>query len=419
MTVRRGIATLLATGLLLAGCGSAGPPADGAGPPQDAAHIDPELVANLAPGDAEVVGEAVTTFGFDLLGELADGTGNAVTSPLSVSALLAMVLAGAGGDTAEAIAGTLHLDDPRDVRVGALLDQLAGTDDITLAVANALWPNEGTPMQADYLAFVRETFRATVDAADLGDPATAEQIDAWVREHTGERIEGIADDLGLPDPSLVLVLVNAVYFLGEWTTQFDPDDTVEQPFTLPDGGSAEVPLMHLREVEFEYVARDGYRMLRLPYGGEERYAMDVLLPDQQVTLSDLLAGLDAAEWRAAAGQLAEQTVDELALPRFELEWRAQLNDALMALGMGAAFGGDADFRPMSAANPWLDTVVHKTYLRVDEQGTEAAAVTGGAMITSVPADPLRFVVDRPFAFAISDTDTGTVLFLGTVADPRG
>jgi serine protease inhibitor len=410
LTVRPWIVTILATGLLLGGCAAAAPPGD-------AERIDPDLVASLSAGDARVVAEAVNGFGFDLLDEVTDGTGNAVTSPLSVAVLLAMVLAGAGGDTAEAMTRVLHLDDPRDVRLGALLGQLGGIDDVTLSVANALWAQPGTPFEDDYLAFVRDTFGATVDNADLGSQDTADEIDAWVTDRTGGLIDGIAEDLGLPSGA-VLVLVNAVYFLGEWSTRFDPSDTVEAPFTLPDGEQVRVPMMRIDDSEFGYVERPGYRMLRLPYGDDRRFAMEVLLPDSHSNLARLLDRLDADEWREATGALFERTVTELALPRFELEWQAELNGPLTALGMGGAFSPSADFRPMSPADPWLGTVVHKTYLRVDEDGTEAAAVTGGEMVFSAPARP-EFRVDRPFAFTISDRETGTILFLGAVADPRG
>lgn len=156
-------------------------------------------------------------------------------------------------------------------------------------------------------------------------------------------------------------------------------------------------------------------MARLPYGEDERYGMEILLPDEDSGLPRLLSSLDAAEWAAAVAALEPHTIGELALPRFELEWKADLNDPLAALGMGSAFGG-GDFTPMSPENPFLGPVVQKTYLRVDEAGTEAAAVTGGVMAESAGHS---FRVDRPFAFTISDSQTGTILFLGTVADPRG
>jgi serpin B len=178
-------------------------------------------------------------------------------------------------------------------------------------------------------------------------------------------------------------------------------------------------MMHLNNGRFAYAQRDGYRMLRLPYGEDGRYGMEVMLPDDGATLTDLLASLDATRWRAAVDSLTEQTVDELALPRFELRWQGELTDALRRLGMAASFTpGRADFRPMSPAAPWLRSVVHKTYIRVDEHGTEAAAVSAGAMAISARPERTVFRVDRPFAFTISDRRTGTILFLGAVTDPR-
>ncbi|WP_157987767.1 serpin family protein [Jiangella endophytica] len=429
MSLPRVVTAVLAGALLVAGCGSTSARDDGGSDslvvgsdavtetptpdPGPAPRID--VVADLAPADAGTVGASVNQFGFDLLGRLNDGTENTVTSPVSVASLLAMVLAGAGGQTAEAMAATLHLDDPRDVRVGQLLQQLADTSDVTLAPANALWAQQGVPFEDDYLSFVRDSFGATVDEADLGAQSTADEIDAWVREHTEDRIDGIAGDLGLPDPSAAMVLVNAVYFLGTWTTQFDPADTQAQEFTLPDGGSADVPLMFLRGQTLPFVQRDGYSMLRLPYGADGRFGMEILLPDDAAGLPRLLSSLDASEWAAAVAALTPQELQTVAVPKFELQWDADLGDALTALGMGPAFQ-DADFRPMSAYPQTLDSVVHKTYIRVDEAGTEAAAVTGGVTRSSAGEN---FRVDRPFAFTISDSQTGTIVFLGAVTDPRG
>jgi serpin B len=405
-------AVVLAGAVLLAGCSRSTPPGD-------AARIDAELVANLDPDDARAVGQAVNAFGFDLFGEAADGKQNTITSPLSVAVLLTMALAGADGDTATEMAKTLHLDDRRDVRVGALLRTLADTDQVTLSVAGALWADRGKPFEEDYLTFVRRTFGAIVEQDDLGSPDAVDAIDTWAEKNTNGLIRGIAADLELPDPDAVLVLLNAVYFLGEWTTRFDRADTRPQPFTLPDGGKVDVATMHLNGEAFGYAQRDGYRMLRLPYGKHGRYGMEVLLPDDGNTLTNLLGSLDAGQWRAAVDSLTEQTIDELALPRFELRWKGELNGPLQRLGMSSAFTpGSADFRPMSPLATSLEKVVHKTYVRVDEHGTEAAAVTGGSMVTSAILNQTVFRVDRPFAFTISDQQTGAILFLGAVTDPR-
>lgn len=405
---------ILVTGaVLLAGCG-------GSEPPGDAARIDARLVADLDPGDARTVGEAVNAFGFDLFGEVADGNQNTITSPLSAAALLAMALAGAEGDTATEMARVLHLDDRRDVRVGALLRTLADTDEVTLSIADALWADEGRPLEKDYLDFVRRAFGATVEESDLGSPGTADAIDAWADKNTNGLIPTIAGDLGLPNPDAILVLLNAVYFLGEWKTTFDSASTRPRPFTLPSGETVDVPTMHVGGQKFGYSDRDGYRMLRLPYGEDGRYGMEIMLPDDGNTLAGMLASLDAGRWRAAVDSLREQTVHQLALPRFELRWKGDLRGPLGRLGMTTAFtSGKANLRPMAPVGLWLDQVVQKTYLKVDENGTEAAAVTGGVTITSTRTKQRVFRVDRPFAFTISDQRTGTILFLGAVTDPRG
>lgn len=406
----------LTVGVLAAACGTTNSQAV---PPGDPGRIDVELVGDLSDSDAVEVARSVNAFGFDLHAALmAAEEGNVVTSPLSVATLLAMVAVGADGETARQMAEVLHLDDVRDDRFAALLRAVSDTDDVVLSVANALWANEGTPFEEDYLAFVRDVFGATAKEAPLAEQATADEIYAWVVEHTEGLIEELAGDLGLPDPSAVLVLVNAVYFLGEWSVQFNPTLTSDQSFTLGDGSQVAVPTMYRPSGPNEPVLvarRDGYEVLRLPYGDDERFAMDVFLPSPEHDTTWLVDRLDADEWGMATDALEEAPLD-VRLPSFELEWDAKLNETLKALGMDLPLSPAADFSRMSPGDPFLSKVVHKTYIRVDEKGTEAAAVTGGAMAMSAP---LSFTVDRPFLFTVSDTLTDTVLFLGTVENPTG
>lgn len=420
MPYRHVVAGVLAAALMLGACGEVDgeePRADG--PAGDAGQIDVELIAGISPEEVTDVAASVNAFGFDLHRALAADGGNVVTSPLSVSVLLAMVAAGADGVTADEMAAVLHLDDARDDRFGALLLEVADTDDVAITVANALWANAGTPLEEAYADHVRGVFGATLDEVPLGEQDAADAIDAWVQDRTAGLIDGIAEDLGLPNPLVVLVLVNAVHFQGDWTVRFDEAHTAERDFTLADGNVVTVPTMHRYpqgDDQVEVAVRDGYQVLRLTYGDDARYGMEILLPDRDADLPTLLDRLDAAEWEAAVTALTPTQVD-VALPRFELEWDADLTDHLADLGMPSAFGDGADFRPMSPADPFLGSVVHKTVIRVDERGTEAAAVTGGDMPTAAPPSP--FIVDRPFAFTVSDAQTGTVLFLGTVEDPRG
>ncbi|MEE6282843.1 serpin family protein [Georgenia sunbinii] len=407
------IAAAAAVSLALVACGDAGSePRDGAG---DALGAD--LAGSLSAADAAAAADGVNAFGFDLHTGVAQDGENTVTSPLSASVLLAMVTAGADGDTAEEMVELLGLDGPQDTRYAALLADLVDTDDVTLAIANSLWAAEGYPFEDDYVSFVQDTYRATLDEVDLGSQDAADTIDDWVSDGTEGLIDEIAADLGLPDAQAVLVLLNTVYFLGTWTTTFNEDDTRPAPFTLADGDVVDVPTMHRSAAELETSVGDGFQMLRLPYGDDERFGMEVLLPDEDVALDEMLGDLDAGTWQETVDGLQPATVSGVALPRFELEWEADLTEVLHSLGMESAFGG-GDFTPMSPANPSLDAVAQKTYIRVDEEGTEAAAVTGGAMTTSSTGPP-PFQVDRPFAFTVSDRETGVVLFLGSVHDPRG
>lgn len=382
----------------------------------EAGDVPVQPVGTLSSDDAVEAGAAVTDLGFDLHRSVAEPGGNTVTSPLSASLLLSMVAAGAGGDTAEEMVALLGLDQPRDRRPAALLGELAGDgNDVELTVANALWAAEGVPFEDDFVAYVGDAYGATLDEVDLAAAETADQIDGWVADRTEGLIDAIADDLGLPSDLAVLILVNAVHFQGTWTTTFGVRDTRDANFSLADGTVVEVPTMHLDDAEVEVAGADGFRLLRLPYGEDERFGMEVILPDPGIDLDTLLADLDAAAWREAVRALTSTDRLPVALPRFELEWEADLSGPLAELGMASAFDG-GDFIPMSPADPELSTVVQKTSIRVDEEGAEAAAVTGGSMDVAA-TEP--FVVDRPFAFTVSDGDTGTVLFLGSVHDPRG
>lgn len=417
MRSRMLVAVGLTLAMLMAACGTE----DGQDePPGDAGQIDVELVGELSDSDAVEVARSVNEFGFDLQAALmTEEGGNVVTSPLSVATLLAMVAVGAGGETAEQMAEVLYLDEVRDDRFATLLRTVSDTDDVVVSVANALWANGGTPFEEDYLSFVQDVFGATAEEAPLGEQATADEIDEWVVERTEGLIEGIAEELGLPDPEAVLVLLNAVYFLGDWSVSFDPELTSDQPFALGDGSQVDVPTMYRPsdpDRPVQVARRDGYEVLRLPYGDDGRFVMDVFLPSPDHDTAWLIGQLDADERAAATEALAKETLD-VRFPSFELETDEAdvvLNDALIALGMDLPFSL-ADFSPMTPANPSLSVVAHKTYIRVDEKGTEAAAVTGAKMTVSAS---LSFNVDRPFVFTVSDTRTDTVLFLGTVEDPR-
>jgi len=393
----------------LAACGSADTSTTPAGDTPTTA------AASARPAGGDWLPPATNELGFDLLDELGDG-GNVVLSPLSVAMVLAMLLHGADGATADALAAALHADGRDEAAVSesivAVLEVLRTTDEVEVDVASSVWADDAAPILPTYGERVRSTFDATVEATDLGAPSAAEMIDAWVREATNDQLDGIASELGVPDPALLVVLVNAVQFEGTWTTSFDPGLTADAPFTLADGTTISVPMMR-RAGDVARARGDGFEVARLPYGAGSRFALDVVLPDGPIADLDL-----TVENLAAAVATLESRPTELALPRLDVDYTTpgrRLDEALDRLGLGIAYGADADFSRLSEAAPALSRVVHKTRIRLHEAGTSAAAATGAGMRSG----PEPLVIDRPFLFTITDTATGTALFVGVLADPRG
>jgi serine protease inhibitor len=369
--------------------------------------------------------ESYVSFGISLFEQLAaaDPDGNVIVSPVSAGLALSMVANGAeGGSLASMLAALGGAPDVAALNRGnqALMEAMR-SDDLELAVANSLWARAGVPFLPSYLNATRDSYAARVEALDFDDPAAAARINAWVSENTRGRITEMVEP---PLPGdLVLYLANAVYFKGDWKDQFLTAATRERTFHAP-SGPRQHPLMH-RTGSFRYLQGDGFSAARLPYEGD-RFAMYLLLPDSGQSLADLRAKLDAANWERWMGELRPRVL-ELALPRFTLETSAGLVSPLSALGMGEIFDPTrARLDPM-VETAWLagrrlhvSDARQKVFIQVDEEGTEAAAVTGISIsVTSVPPPPTPFVVDRPFLFAIRDDQTGALLFLGQVTEVGG
>lgn len=413
--MKRSLLVAVTTGLVVTACG--GEPAGE--PSGDALQIDEDIVAAQPDEAAAAAAAAANAFGRRLhiaLASAPDAEANVVTSPFSAAAALALIAGGTDGTTADEFVQVLGLDAVRDERWAALLTEVSSTPDAQVTVANAIWADDGGAFADDYVDFAASVFGATAETVDLGDKSGADAIDAWVRESTNELIDGIARDLQLPKETTNAVLANATYFLGDWTTPFDPDDTAPGSFTRADGTTVEVPFMFhdgkRTEVEGVRVAYgQDMAFIELAYGKDGSVVMEVLLPPPAGDPIALLADLrpeDLDELRTSAFQLD----GVLRMPRFEIEWRSPLDDALQGLGIQGAYSGG--FAPMGFPGSFLSTVVQATYLRVDEAGTEAAAVTAGAVEVSGTAP---IVVDRPFAFVIREVATGAELFVGTIGDP--
>lgn len=394
--------------LVLVGCGG-GPTATG---PIKNLPRDP------TPQEASVL-RAGNGFTFRLFERLAvaEPDSNVFISPLSVSMALGMALNGAEEETYDAMARTLGLARLTLEEINAsyrgLIDLLLDLDPrVETNVANSIWIRDGFPVEEAFLETNRTTFDAEAARLAFGSPEAARAINDWVSRETRGRIPTIVDQI---PPNYVLYLINAVYFKGLWSYPFDPRLTRDQPFHLRDGSTRSVPLM-TRDSTYLYAEVDGWKAVQLAYGGGA-FAMTLLLPAEARPLESALAELDAEAWQGIIDGLQPSRV-LLEIPRFELEYEKTLNDVLADLGMAIAFTPGADFGKISrGAGLWIDEVKHKTFVRVDEEGTEAAAATSVGMVTSMPPS---FRADRPFVYVIRERFSGAILFIGQfVAPPRG
>ncbi|MFW6107551.1 MAG: serpin family protein [bacterium] len=380
--------------------------------PADAAERNPVVDANNA-------------FALDLYARLcAAQDGDLFFSPFSISTALGMTYAGARGQTAAQMADTLGFAVPAERVHPAfrqLLDALAEgakSGDYQLRVANALWGQEGYGFLDPFLELTRTHYGAGLRQVDFrADAEAARQvINRWVAERTEERIRELFPP-GVLTSLTRLVLANAIYFKGQWARPFDPERTREEPFTLASGRKVAVPMMH-QTARFAYAERPGLQVLGLPYEGGD-LAMFVLLPAEPDGLAALERGLSGESLGETLGEARRREV-VVALPKFRLTSRFGLAATLAAMGMERAFTDRADFSGINGRRDlFLQAVVHKAFVEVNEEGTEAAAATGVAVgVTSVAPRPKPvFRADHPFLFLIRHRPTGAVLFLGRLARP--
>lgn len=417
------IALVLVLGLITTACAGAG-----TGSVAMAASDIPRAAANDVPaGDVTSVASSMESLGTDLYAVLATDDGNLVFSPASIMIALAMTYAGARGATAEEMADVLHidLDDPSFHQAMNALDLALesrnfeqGDDKVQLSVANSLWAQQDTTFEKPFLDTLAADYGAGVRLVDFKTAAEAArvQINHWVADETNDKITDLIPS-GALDPMTRLVLVNAIYLDATWAQQFDPNDTADLPFHRLAGDTVTVPMMH-QTGRFAYGAGDGWQAIQMPYSGND-LAMLVIVPDQgrfHEVEGRLGGGLIDDAVAAAAGV----TDVSLTIPKFEFRTKAGLNDALGTLGMHDAFDpAKADFSGMTTEEAlYISDAIHEAYISVDEEGTEAAAATAIVMrATSAPLSEVQLTVDRPFIFALRDTTTGAVLFLGRVMDP--
>jgi serine protease inhibitor len=367
--------------------------------------------------------EAKTRFGFKLFSEILkeDRQKNVFVSPSSVALALAMTYNGAGGETKQAMANALELQGMTLEEVNqanANLKQVLQDADpkVQLSIANSLWASQEISFNPDFIRRNESFYDAKVETVDFRNPAAPEQINNWVKESTRGKISQIVDKI---NPDQAMFLLNAIYFKGNWTEKFNKSQTQERPFYLADGTQKNHPLMK-QNGKYSYYETDKFQAVSLPYGNE-RLSFYVFLPKSKAGLPEFEKSLNAQNWQTWMTQFRKRQ-GSIQIPRFKMSYDVDLNGVLSALGMQVAFdANNANFSGLSSAKTKIDQVKHKTFVEVNEEGTEAAAVTSvGIMPTSIQIgqEPFNLVVDRPFFCAIRDNQTGEILFMGSIVNPE-
>jgi serpin B len=388
----------------------------------DTAPIDepvPRTPASLTESEKQLLG-ATNQFGFELLRQVIaveDRGNNIFLSPLSASVALGMAWNGAVGTTRTEMETTLGFAgiDRQEANEAyqSVIKLLVELDpDVTMTIANSIWAREGLPLREEFVDLNETYFDAPVRVLDFDRDESADSINGWVYDNTGGKITEIVSK-PLP-PNLLALLINAVYFKAAWTSRFDPDSTIAGEFHRYDGSVSECRFMRLHS-GFDLYGNAYFDALRLPYG-DSSFNMMLILPDSGVNETDILNRFTADNWAQWTESFVRRE-GELLLPKFKFEYEIKLNEVLKVMGIQAAFSDFADFREMvEGGGVKISEVKQKTFVQVNEEGTEAAAVTA-ISIGPTSILPSVFMFNRPFLFVIYERVSKTIIFAGRVATP--
>lgn len=363
---------------------------------------------------------ADNTFTFNLFKKIPDSQGhNVMVSPLSISLALSMTLNGADGSTKTDMINALGLsglsvDEINQICFDLVTALKKADPNVVMNVANSIWIRKGFPVLAPFIATNQKYFDARVEQLDFNQ-AALNTINSWVSEKTNTKIPKILDQISADE---IMFLINAIYFNGKWQVQFEKSQTQDGSFTLGTGASVNVPLMKIKE-QFGYSVQTGYEALKMPYG-RGKFGMVILLPDVGKSPGQIMEQMNPTTWGTLKTSLATTSKVDVWMPRFKFTWESDLNEILSSLGMSVAFSETlANFSKINSNYQlYITTVKHKTFIDVNEEGTEAAAATSvGIGITSAGPGGPEFHITRPFLFYITEEDTGAILFAGKVENP--
>jgi serine protease inhibitor len=379
--------------------------------------------ARAADEDMQKLASANASFGFNLMKQVVGErpTDNVFISPYSVSAALQMVWQGAAGETKTEMDQALARTNFKPETAGSAYKKLdqsikSAASKVALNVANSIWYAPNIELKPQFLSINQNFYGAKLSALDFTDPRSAGVVNSWVSEATHGKINKIVQP---PLSSRTgLILVNAIYFKGNWEHTFDNKATKGGPFHLRDGGQKQTRMMQQTR-KFSYQEDSGFQAIRLPYVGD-RLGMLIFLPATNSSPNKLLAGLNGDAWREKIMPKFQQREGTIVLPRFKLEFKADLVGSLKGMGIRQAFSSAANFSGIASMGLYISGVDHASFVEVNEEGTEAAAATQVtvALTSAMPrARPFLMVVDRPFFFAIEDNSTHSILFMGIINDP--
>jgi serine protease inhibitor len=372
--------------------------------------------------------QSENSFGLTAYKGLGEGNKNFFISPFSIHSCLHLVFDGASGATAEEMGKVLNLSVAQKAAANTeyvgLLEEIepASQDEaFQFSAANSVWANKVLKLKAGFVDTAKTVFRADVKSLDFSGADSLGQINSWVSDKTHGKIPKIIDSLS---PEQAMVAVNAAYFKAPWQTVFKKDATRHADFKA-DGGTKKVSMMDVSGI-FHYLENDQFQAVELPYAGG-RESCIVMLPREGSSLAKLRQSLSSANWDAWVDKM-DNKAGELFLPKFKMEYQLPLRDYLVQAGMKQAFEKSADFSQIAESDPnaavcaKLSQVLHKTFVKVNEDGTEAAAATATtermlSLKVDTDGEPFKMVVNRPFFFAIMNWKTRAILFLGQVADP--
>ena len=368
----------------------------------------------------QVLVDGSNDFTFALLGKLAHSASDEsfFTSPLSISMAFGMALNGTDGETYEQMRGFFGHDGLSNEEINTafrdLIDLLTRLDpQVRMEIANSVWYRRGFEVLEEFLQTNAEYFDAEIADLDFADPASVDVINGWISDKTNGLIEEMIESIG---PNVIMYLINAIYFKADWTVQFDPDDTSDAPFTTATGEKTDVPLMRVREA-FGYFENEEWQVVDLSYG-DGAFSFTAFLPADRHNLGEFAGALTRQEFDAITSQIGEDTVN-VYLPRFEIDFDYEdIMEDLQAMGLTFPFlVGEADFSRIHPVEElFISNVMHRAVIKVDEEGSEAAAVTVIEISReSVGPQELTIRLDRPFLFFIREKGSNTILFMGKYA----